>query len=190
MHCTHLQPPRDEGILQTWLLANIPVHTYLRETMLRLILPQDRAELNDPTRHFRHDALDSPGQIRLIELLSGGWEDDLRCNIHTISLDSPPTYDALSYSWGDDSRDDPSLPVDFHSSLLRAFRSGHKFLRCNGQIILISTNLYNALRRLRQSSVGYLWVDRLYIDQFNFLKRIEQVRLIGRIYSKTQLIIV
>ena len=158
--------------------------------MLRLILPQDRTELNNPTRHFRHDTLDGPGQIRLIELLSGGWEDDLRCIIHTVSLDSPPTYDALSYSWGDDSRDDPSLPVDLHSSLLRAFRSGQKFLRCNGQIILISTNLYNALRRLRQGSVRYLWVDRLCIDQSDVLERTEQVRLMGRIYSKARLVVV
>ena len=71
--------------------------------MFRLLLPQDQAELNDPNRHFHHDTLTSPGLIRLIELLPGGWEDDLRCNIHTISLETPPVYDALSYSWGDKS---------------------------------------------------------------------------------------
>ncbi len=75
-------------------------------------LAQDRAELDDATKHFRHDTLSSPGLIRLIELLPGVWEDDLQCNIHTVSLKTSPTYDALSYSWGDDSQDDPGLPTD------------------------------------------------------------------------------
>ena len=159
--------------------------------MRRISLPQDRAELNDPTRHFRHDTLSSPDMmIRLIELLPGGWEDDLRCNIHTISLDAPPIYDALSYSWGDESEDDPNLPADVLASLLRAFESGQKFLRCNGHILLISSNLYNALRRLRDKSVKYLWVDRVCIDQSNVLERTEQVRLMGTIYSKARLVVV
>lgn len=158
--------------------------------MWRIHLPQDPAELNDPTQRFRHDTLSSPGLIRLVELLPGGWEDDLRCNIHTISLDTPPTYDALSYSWGDESQDDPSLPADFLSSFVRAFESGQKFLRCNGQILLISSNLYNALRRLRDKSVKYLWVDRVCIDQSNVLERAEQVRLMRKIYSKARLVVV
>ena len=158
--------------------------------MLRLSLPQDRAELNDPIKSFRHDTLNSPGLIRLIKLLPGDWEDNLHCNIHTTSLDSPPIYDALSYSWGDESQDDPTLPADFISSLSRAFESGQKFLRCNGQILSISSNLYNALRRLRDKSVRYLWVDRVCIDQSNVLERTEQVRLMGKIYSKARLVVV
>ena len=158
--------------------------------MWRTSPTQDRAELHDPTQVFRHDTLNSPGLIRLIELLPGGWEDDLRCNIHTISLDSPPTYDALSYSWGDESQDNPSLPVDVLSSPLRAFESGQRFLQCNGQVLLISSNLLNALRRLREKSIGYLWVDRVCIDQSNILERTEQVRLMGKIYSKTRLVLV
>ena len=158
--------------------------------MWRVSLAQDQAELNDPTRHFRHDTLNSPDLIRLIELLPGDWEDDLRCNIHIVSLDSPPTYDALSYSWGHESQDDPSLPSDVLSSFSRAFESGKRFLRCNGQILLISSNLYNALRRLRDKSVKYLWVDRVCIDQSNLLERTQQVRLMGKIYSKARLVVI
>ena len=158
--------------------------------MWRLSLAQDQVELNDPTRHFRHETLGSPDLIRLIELLPGGWEDDLRCNIHIVSLDSPPIYDALSYSWGDESQDDPSLPTDVLSSFLRTFESGKRFLRCNGQILLIGSNLYNALRRLRDKSVRYLWVDRVCIDQSNHLERAEQVRLMGKIYSKARLVVI
>ena len=167
-----------------------PTPKYLQEIMFSISLPRDRTELNDPTRHFRHDSLSDPGLIRLIELLPGGWEDDLRCNIHTISLETPPIYDALSYSWGDESQDDPDLPTDVLSSLLRAFESGPKFLRCNGRILLISSNLYNALRRLRDKSIKYLWVDRVCIDQSNILERTEQVRLMGKIYSKARLVVV
>ena len=109
--------------------------------MWRLSIAPDPAEIDDSTNHFRHDTLNSPGLIRLIELLPGGWEDDLRCNILTVSLKNPPAYYALSYSWGDDSQDDPELPTDFPSIFIKAFESGQKFLRCNGQILLISTNL-------------------------------------------------
>lgn len=158
--------------------------------MWRISIAQDRAEIDDPTKHFRHDTLNSPGLIRLIELLPGGSEDDLRCNITTVSLKNPPAYYALSYNWGDDSQDDPELPTDFSSLFIRAFESGQKFLRCNGQILLISTNLYNALRRLRDKSVTYLWVDRVCIDQSNVLERTEQVRLMGKIYSEAQLVLV
>ncbi len=159
--------------------------------MWSISLPQDRAELDDATKHFRYDTLNSTDLIRLIELLPGAWEDDLRCNIHTVSLKTLPTYDALSYSWGDDSQNDPGLPTDFLSSLLRAFESGQKFLRCNGKIVLISSNLYNALRRLRDKpSVRYLWVDRVCIDQSNVLERAEQVQLMGKIYSEARLVVV
>lgn len=158
--------------------------------MLRLYLPQEQAELNNPTRYFRHDTLNSPDLFRLIELLPGNWEDDLGCNIHTISLESSPEYAALSYSWGDDSQDDPDSPTDVFSSVLRAFQSGEKLLRCNGQILLISSNLYNALRRLREKSIMYLWVDRVCIDQSNLLERTEQVRLMGEIYSKARLVVI
>ena len=156
-----------------------------------MTIPQDRAEIYDPTRHFRHDTLNGPGLIRLIQLQLGGWDDELRCNIHTVSLDTPPTYDALSYSWGDEFEEDPSLPRDLlRSMLLREINSGQKFLRCNGQILLISSNLYNALRSLRDKLVKYLWVDRVCIDQSNDLERAEQVRLMGKIYSKARLVAV
>ena len=158
--------------------------------MWRIALPQDRGELDNTTRHFRHEAFNSPRMIRLVELQPGKWEDDLQFNIHTISLDDPPTYDALSYSWGDESEDDPSLPADVFSSFLRAFESGQKFLRFDGQVLLISSNLYNALRRLRDKSVKYLWVDRVCIDQSNVLERTEQVQLMGKIYSKARLVVV
>ena len=158
--------------------------------MFTLSLSQYRAELDDPTQHFHHESLNSPGLIRLIELLPGAWEDDLRCNIHTVSLTEPPTYDALSYSWGDDSQDDPELPTDLVSSLIRAFGSGKKFLRCNGKVFLISSNLFNALKRLRDKSIQYLWVDRVCIDQSNVTERTEQVQLMERIYSKARLVIV
>ena len=45
--------------------------------MIRIYTPQDRTELDNPTRQFSHDTFLSSGLIRLIEILPGGWEDDL-----------------------------------------------------------------------------------------------------------------
>lgn len=149
--------------------------------------PWERRELDDPTLHFCHDALSSPNAIRLIELVAGPWEDDVQCNIHIVDLSSLPEYTALSYSWGDDPQDDPGQPT-IVSALFKAFNPTADFFRCNGKIFPISTNLYNALRRLRDKSIKYLWVDQICIDQSNIIERSDQVQKMGKIYSGARLV--
>lgn len=150
--------------------------------------PKKRLELDDPTLHFRHDALSSPDAIRLMELVPGAWESDVQCSIHTVNLNALPEYDALSYTWGEDPQDDPGQPKDLVSSLIKAMDHTADFVRCNGKIFPIGENLYNALRRLRDKSARYLWVDRICIDQSNLLERSDQVQKMGRIYSGARLV--
>lgn len=40
-------------------------------------------------------------EIRLVTLCSGSFGDDIMCSLSKVSLDDKPSYEALSYVWGD-----------------------------------------------------------------------------------------
>ena len=84
------------------------------------------------------DGLYSPllGQrdIRLLEVLPGEDESTIVTSMVTVSLDSKPTYAALSYVWGDATQ--------------------ASMIECNGKSISITTSLAEALRAFRSFSAG------------------------------------
>ncbi len=77
-----------------------------------------------------------PGQrdIRLLEVLSGDDSDIVVTSLVTVSLDSKPTYAALSYAWGDATQT--------------------SIIECNGKSISITTSLAQALKAFRSFSAG------------------------------------
>jgi hypothetical protein len=99
-----------------------------------------------------------------------------------------PTYDALSYVWGDPSES--------------------KLIICDGSFIRVTANLHAALLRLRHAGSpenscyhhkpwGYsfpdippMWIDAFCIDQSNINERTSQVQLMGQIYSEAGRVIV
>jgi len=63
------------------------------------------------------------------------------------------------------------------------------FVRCNGAILPVSTNLFNGMRRLRgQPSIRYLWVDCLCINQSDVAERSQQAQKIGQVYNGARLV--
>lgn len=86
-------------------------------------------------------------QIRLLELHKGQWKSELQATLRVVSLGDHPDYDALSYTWGARTNDQP--------------------MTLNGRYhVKITNNLFEALRRLRQRLFEQpLWVDALCIDQ-------------------------
>ena len=84
--------------------------------------------------------------------------------------DQLPVYIALSYVWGE-------------------FASPADILQCNGAEIPISRNCRDALRALR-SLYGSLtiWVDAVCIDQSNMDERIQQIKLMGEIYTWAEVV--
>ena len=77
-----------------------------------------------------------PGQrdIRLLEILPGDDSDIVVTSLVTVSLDSKPTYAALSYVWGDATQT--------------------SIIECNGKSIRITTSLAQALEAFRSLSAG------------------------------------
>lgn len=109
-------------------------------------------------------------QIRLVHIQPGVWDDPILCELETISLDSSPVYQTLSYFWGDSKVTKPILLGD-----------------C---VFDITDNLYNGLRRLRcANSTRVIWIDAICINQMDSNERAQQVMLMKGIYSKCREVI-
>lgn len=103
------------------------------------------------------------GEIRLVELLPGCYDDVIRMNLHTKNLSDKPNYTALSYAWG-------TAP-----SSNRAIISG-----CP---IPVRESLDLGLRRLRfTNNPRMLWIDALCINQNDLQERSHQVQQMATIY--------
>lgn len=72
--------------------------------------------------------------IRLLEVLPGDDASIVVTTMITVSLDSEPTYAALSYAWGDATQ--------------------RSTIECNGKSISITTTLAEALKAFRSFSAG------------------------------------
>ncbi|RDW66342.1 hypothetical protein BP6252_09977 [Coleophoma cylindrospora] len=114
--------------------------------------------------------------IRLLVLLPMRQPTDgrIQFNLVTVSLHNPPSYDALSYTWGE--------PDNLH-----------KRVWVNGVLVEVRENLHDALEALYATCNGkdrLLWIDALCINQINLLERNHQVKIMGSIYSTAQQVLV
>ncbi|KAF4978618.1 hypothetical protein FZEAL_5021 [Fusarium zealandicum] len=110
------------------------------------------------------------GEIRILVLGRGSSSDPIQCTL-LHSTHGEMEYQALSYEWGDEKENDPSIAV-------------------NGQSVQIRNNLYEAMSHIRESSEElYLWVDALCINQADLQEKNRQVAMMGEIFaSATQVI--
>lgn len=111
-------------------------------------------------------------EVRLITLLPGKYEDPISGALSVVSLAEAPTYEALSYVWGDPT---VTLPI-----------------RVDGLDFQVTTNLEAALRHLRyrDGRNRTLWVDAICINQDDIEERSGQVQQMGDIYGKAQEVVV
>ena len=101
-------------------------------------------------------------QIRLVHIQPGVWDDPILCELETVSLDSSPVYQTLSYFWGDPKDSKPILLED-----------------C---VFDVTSNLYDALRRLRRTnSIRVIWIDAICINQMDNDEKAQQVMLMKSI---------
>ncbi|OAG06673.1 uncharacterized protein CC84DRAFT_1142628, partial [Paraphaeosphaeria sporulosa] len=110
--------------------------------------------------------------FRLLELISGhSLYADIHCKLRDYQLDSAPPYEALSYTWGDDSKSACRISLD-------------------GLPFHIRPNLRDALRRLRQPrGTRIIWIDAICIDQNSADEKSVQVPLMGKIYHRAERVI-
>ncbi|RYP17588.1 hypothetical protein DL767_009991 [Monosporascus sp. MG133] len=122
---------------------------------------------------YKYKPLDlATDTIRLVCLLKGSFNDDIRCELWESRLhrDDVP-YEALSYTWGGTEK------------------SARIFL-C-GCIAQVTHNLYTALRYLRlERQDRILWIDAICIDQDNERERGHQVGQMRRIYQNAEKVLI
>lgn len=109
--------------------------------------------------------------IRVVFLAPGKWDDRIHCILETVSLDDDPTYETLSYVWGD---------ASIKKSI---FLQNYNFQ--------VTASLESALRHLRCEREGRtIWIDALCINQTNDVEKTEQVKLMQYIYARTSHLVV
>jgi hypothetical protein len=111
------------------------------------------------------------GCIRVLQLDGLDDRDYLHCTLSNIALDKAAVYDALSYTWNNES---PSVPI-----------------KCNGQQLLVTPSLHEALRSLHVAGDALLmWADAVCINQSDNDEKATQVQMMGTIYSMANKVIV
>jgi hypothetical protein len=125
---------------------------------------------------YKYGELKGTHEIRLLVLHPGTGDDPLKGDIIGTDLRRRPKYDALSYTWADETGDD-SL-----SSTIHCLRSDSE--------ICITKNCEAALRCLRlPNNERRLWVDAVCINQHSYAERSHQVSLMSDIYVNAQHVI-
>lgn len=108
--------------------------------------------------------------FRLLTIIDANYYP-VKCTLSTFSLDDPPAYMALSYTWGSAISYD-----DLNSDLNRT-------LLCDEAEIPITKNLEYALVSMDLTH-EHIWADAVCINQQDLAERSAQVALMGRIYSQ------
>ncbi|KAK3684160.1 heterokaryon incompatibility protein-domain-containing protein [Podospora appendiculata] len=109
--------------------------------------------------------------FRLIELQPGTAPDTIVVRMQSFELSSAPSYDAISYVWGDQTKTIPIL--------------------CDSRPFYITENLYWSLARLRDShEPRVIWTDAICINQADNPERNGQVAHMGSIYRNARTVFI
>lgn len=121
--------------------------------------------------HFLHKQLVKRTDFRLIRLLPGQRHDPIVCEISRLSLEDHPPYEAVSYTWGDQSMKEPIFT-----------QAGPLQVTLNCKAALVD------LRDRYQDR--QLWIDAICINQTDNAEKNHQVPLISTIYSKADRVLI
>ena len=105
------------------------------------LLSESSNFLSEP---YEYEPLPTPKSIRLVQVHGQNEDGLLQCSISVVDLNDRPFYNCLSYTWGNPFSDRSNSPTeDF------AYDNNTKWpISCDGKLLYISQNLYDALRQL------------------------------------------
>jgi hypothetical protein len=112
-----------------------------------------------------------PGHIRLLHIEAGSDDSPIVAKLVTTELESAPSYEGLSYTWG---------VVEFTSEIT-----------CDGSHLRVTQNLYDALKYLRRpDKERILWIDAICINQNDDFERTRQVGIMKNIYKNAMHVVI
>lgn len=116
--------------------------------------------------HYYYSPLSQKYQTRMLQISPGINSSPLHGQLHHVDLNNCPSYEALSYEWGNPQKE-------------------CTIILTNGKQIPITRSLYNALQDLRyEKSPRLVWADGICVHQDDIEERQKQVSIMGVIYSK------
>ena len=140
---------------------------------------------------YNYSALDeSAGEIRLMTLLPGRFEDDVSITLETVILTKEhiPQYEALSYVWG--SKKNP-VAISVKARIPEGSKSFSLLGLSRRRTISVTQNLATALPYLRkEDNSRVLWVDAICVNQQNIAERGQQVKRMAAVYGMASQVIV
>jgi hypothetical protein len=135
---------------------------------------------------FKHDPLEHPWQIRVLDMLPGEGSNPIHCKVRLIpggdARDIDPNYDeaedkkkipyhALSYTWG--------KAIESHTIWLE------------DKPFPIRANLYEFMKQWRpKENSSFLWTDAICIDQTSDTERGDQVARMTSIYKHAETVVI
>ncbi|KAF2140741.1 uncharacterized protein K452DRAFT_299457 [Aplosporella prunicola CBS 121167] len=135
-------------------MKKMDLPTFLRSLEERTFVDAPTATGLTTLRYEYEPLSDSKEAFRLLRLLPGPRTDPIQCDLCIEQIEGSPSYEAISYTWGD--------PNDTAEVL------------CNGRLLKVTKSLLGALQRFRhQEAPRTVWADAVCIDQGNLLERPE-----------------
>ena len=119
---------------------------------------------------YQYKKLPRGDYFRYLVLHPGTGNEPLECTLRKAKITNT-TFEAISYVWGSNSRDQEVI--------------------CKDATIRVTRNLANVLRRLRSPhKPRNLWADGICIDQDNTEERGHQVAIMGHIYRAAERVLI
>ncbi|KAJ5210109.1 hypothetical protein N7491_009921 [Penicillium cf. griseofulvum] len=111
-------------------------------------------------------------EIRVVRLYPLTSDNQIHCEIERASIDEHPVYEALSYTWGNDTN---NIPIQVGS----------------GSVISVTENLFVALHALSPAeSPRTIWIDALCINQDDLAEVSHEVSFMKDIYTRASRVFV
>ncbi|TGJ66775.1 hypothetical protein EYR41_008379 [Orbilia oligospora] len=108
--------------------------------------------------------------FRVVEVLPGEKDTPIYCKLHVTDWENTLPYEALSYVWGDSTRENPVF-VD-------------------GKRLNVTRSLSTAINHLRYPDrARFLWADIICIDQEHNGEKGKQIQQMKRIYENAQAVV-
>ncbi|WKT43975.1 Chloramphenicol acetyltransferase-like domain superfamily [Fusarium oxysporum f. sp. vasinfectum] len=120
-----------------------------------------------------YQSLTSSTSFRLLQILSNGGQDILRCRMFDADLaaQETPRYIALSYTWHEE-----TLPKTFRPVLI------------NDKYLNVSLNLWNFLQNYRETAgERIIWIDQICINQEDKDECVQQIGQMCEIYQRASM---
>ncbi|KAH7319034.1 heterokaryon incompatibility protein-domain-containing protein [Rhexocercosporidium sp. MPI-PUGE-AT-0058] len=144
--------------------------TEAKSSLLRRFTRFKKVE-TDPFQHTPLNA--SIDGIRLLTLEPASSPDAVvKTSLHYVTFAEKPKYEALSYTWGDETADRERISI-------------------NEKEFVVGRNLYEALKHIRHRDRDrILWIDAICINQANVPEKNQQIRMMPFTYSKASQVLI